>query len=219
MKRSSRLGRSSTTGRRSSPPASRSTTAGTSGSSSVCTSGAGLPRQGARELVPVVPDRAGERAGGRGRCERCATIVEQRDLEQWFLKITDYADRLDDGLDQLEEWPDKVRTMQRNWIGKSLGADVDFHRCPKLGRESCASSRPDPTRSSARRHGARPRASGRPALIADSRQRGDRGVDRGSEESEQPRAGVGGKEGRFTGSMPSIRSPARRSRSGSGTSC
>ncbi|HEY8131872.1 MAG TPA: leucine--tRNA ligase, partial [Thermoanaerobaculia bacterium] len=61
-----------------------------------------------------------------GRCERCGSVVVQRELEQWFLKITDYADRLDDGLDKLEHWPEKVKLMQRNWIGRSLGADVDF---------------------------------------------------------------------------------------------
>jgi len=61
-----------------------------------------------------------------GRCERCNTIVVQRDLEQWFLKITDYADRLDEGLDTLEHWPEKVKLMQRNWIGRSVGADVEF---------------------------------------------------------------------------------------------
>jgi leucyl-tRNA synthetase len=61
-----------------------------------------------------------------GRCERCSTVVVQRDLEQWFLKITDYADRLDDGLDTLEHWPEKVKLMQRNWIGRSVGADVEF---------------------------------------------------------------------------------------------
>jgi len=62
-----------------------------------------------------------------GRCERCSTIVVQRDLEQWFLKITEYADRLDDGLDTLEHWPEKVKLMQRNWIGRSVGADVEFN--------------------------------------------------------------------------------------------
>jgi leucyl-tRNA synthetase len=58
------------------------------------------------------------------------TIVEQRELEQWFLRITQYADELLRDLDKLEEWPEKVRTMQRNWIGKSEGALVDFTVVP-----------------------------------------------------------------------------------------
>uniref|UniRef100_A0A7V5CS05 Leucine--tRNA ligase n=1 Tax=Acidobacterium capsulatum TaxID=33075 RepID=A0A7V5CS05_9BACT len=53
-------------------------------------------------------------------------IVEQRDLEQWFLRITNYAQELLDDLNQLEGWPEKVRTMQRNWIGRSEGAEVEF---------------------------------------------------------------------------------------------
>jgi leucyl-tRNA synthetase len=54
------------------------------------------------------------------------TKVEQRDLEQWFFRITAYAQELLDGLDKLEGWPEKVRTMQRNWIGRSQGAEIDF---------------------------------------------------------------------------------------------
>jgi leucyl-tRNA synthetase len=62
-----------------------------------------------------------------GRCWRHEdTIVEQRDLEQWFFRITAYAQELLDGLDKLEGWPEKVRTMQRNWIGRSEGTEVDF---------------------------------------------------------------------------------------------
>jgi leucyl-tRNA synthetase len=61
-----------------------------------------------------------------GRCERCGAVVEARNLEQWFFKITDYADVLLDEMSLLEEWPERVLTMQRNWIGRSHGADVVF---------------------------------------------------------------------------------------------
>src|SRR5215471_3379967 len=61
-----------------------------------------------------------------GRCERCQTVVERRDLTQWFFKITAYAQRLLDDMDQLGGWPDDVLLMQRNWIGRSTGAYVDF---------------------------------------------------------------------------------------------
>jgi leucyl-tRNA synthetase len=65
-----------------------------------------------------------------GRCERCGHLVEARQLEQWFFRITDYADRLIDDLDTIE-WPEHVKTMQRNWIGRSEGAEVTF-RCEEL---------------------------------------------------------------------------------------
>ena len=61
-----------------------------------------------------------------GKCERCKTEVTKKNLSQWYLKITDYADRLLSNLDKLEGWPDKVKTMQRNWIGKSYGANINF---------------------------------------------------------------------------------------------
>jgi leucyl-tRNA synthetase len=67
-----------------------------------------------------------------GRCWRHEdTIVEQRDLVQWFFRITEYAQELLDGLDKLEGWPEKVRTMQRNWIGRSDGTEVDFFLAEK----------------------------------------------------------------------------------------
>jgi len=62
-----------------------------------------------------------------GLCERCDSAVTKKKLNQWYFKITDYADRLLDDMAQLEgNWPDKVLTMQRNWIGRSTGANVDF---------------------------------------------------------------------------------------------
>ena len=60
-----------------------------------------------------------------GNCERCDTVITRKDLEQWFLKITDYADELLD-FEGLIEWPEKILTMQRNWIGKSEGVEIQF---------------------------------------------------------------------------------------------
>jgi leucyl-tRNA synthetase len=79
-----------------------------------------------------------------GGCERCGTEVVQRDLEQWFLRITAYADRLLEGLDRLEGWPEKVKVMQRNWIGRSEGAEFEMR---VVGRDGLSfrvfTTRPD----------------------------------------------------------------------------
>ncbi|MFT5239573.1 MAG: leucyl-tRNA synthetase [Candidatus Promineifilaceae bacterium] len=69
---------------------------------------------------------ANEEVLADGTCERCGRMVQKRDLNQWFFKITDYSQRLLDDLDTLPNWPEKVRNMQANWIGRSEGARVDF---------------------------------------------------------------------------------------------
>ncbi len=78
-----------------------------------------------------------------GRCERCGTPVVQKKLEQWFFKITDYAERLLADFDRLESWPEHVITMQRNWIGRSEGAEVVF-RCDEVSLDfPVFTTRPD----------------------------------------------------------------------------
>jgi leucyl-tRNA synthetase len=74
---------------------------------------------------------ANEQVSADGRCERCGCLVEVKQLEQWFLRITDYAERLLSDLETID-WPEHVKTMQRNWIGRSEGAEVTF-RCEELG--------------------------------------------------------------------------------------
>ena len=61
-----------------------------------------------------------------GECERCYSQVTLRDLEQWFFKITEYSQRLLDDLELLEDWPERVKLMQKNWIGRSQGVEIDF---------------------------------------------------------------------------------------------
>ncbi|RKY42108.1 MAG: leucine--tRNA ligase [Candidatus Makaraimicrobium thalassicum] len=78
-----------------------------------------------------------------GSCERCDTRVEQKELEQWFFRITDYAQRLIDDLDKLDEWPEKVRIMQRNWIGRSQGVDIDFPVADSDRTLTCFTTRVD----------------------------------------------------------------------------
>lgn len=61
----------------------------------------------------------------KGSCERCKIIIEKKKIQQWMLKITKYSEQLLEGLDKLD-WPEKVKTMQKNWIGKSIGLEIDF---------------------------------------------------------------------------------------------
>ena len=78
-----------------------------------------------------------------GRCWRCESVVEERELEQWFLRITAYAEELLIGCDTLVGWPEKVLTMQRNWIGKSVGAELTFPLADREGGITVFTTRPD----------------------------------------------------------------------------
>lgn len=78
-----------------------------------------------------------------GKCERCSTEVEEKMMEQWFFKITAYAERLLQDLELLEHWPDKVKIMQRNWIGKSYGVEINFPLYQEEGVIKCFTTRVD----------------------------------------------------------------------------
>ena len=78
-----------------------------------------------------------------GRGWRSGALVERREIPQWFLKITDYADELLDDLDKMEGWPEPVRTMQRNWIGRSEGVDILFDIADHSETLRCYTTRPD----------------------------------------------------------------------------
>ncbi len=78
-----------------------------------------------------------------GRCWRCDSVVTQKELEQWFFRITDYAEELLADLEKLTGWPDKVLTMQRNWIGKSIGAEIEFPLVGHAGALRIFTTRPD----------------------------------------------------------------------------
>ena len=78
-----------------------------------------------------------------GCCWRCDTPVEQKEIPQWFIKITDYAEQLLGGLDQLSQWPDMVKTMQRNWIGRSEGVEITFDVADTAEKVSVYTTRPD----------------------------------------------------------------------------
>jgi leucyl-tRNA synthetase len=91
---------------------------------------------------------ANEQVIGEGVCWRCKSVVEKRELEQWFLKITEYAQELLDDLDTLTGWPERVKAMQANWIGRSEGAEVEFMLCDEAGepterRITVFTTRPD----------------------------------------------------------------------------
>ena len=100
-----------------------------------------------------------------GHCERCGALVESRVLAQWYFKITDYAQRLLDDMALLEDWPERVLAMQRNWIGRSEGAEVLFHQ---RDLDELDPGLHDPARHALRRDVLRPgaRAPAGPELVA-----------------------------------------------------
>ena len=114
-----------------------------------------------------------------GECWRCHGAVEKRDLTQWYFKITDYAQELLDDLDQLDGWPERVKQMQANWIGRSEGAEVDFTLVPLADQpaeavdaaasrsvESCGAG--EGSRTEVRHASASPAISGTRETLADS---------------------------------------------------
>jgi leucyl-tRNA synthetase len=158
-----------------------------------------------------------------GKGWRSGAPVERRKLSQWFLKITDFAEELLDGLGTLDHWPDKVRLMQENWIGKSRGLQFRFRLAETASAAIDATSRcsrPGPTRSSARASSHRARPS--------DRRGARREAARGAEFIAECRAGgtsaaeieTAEKKGFDTGSRSSTRSiPTGGCRSTSRISC
>lgn len=86
---------------------------------------------------------ANEQVGSDGSCWRCHEQVGKKRLNQWYFRITDYADRLLTGLDTLPGWPERVKTMQRNWIGKSIGCEIKFKLENSTREISVFTTRPD----------------------------------------------------------------------------
>ncbi len=85
---------------------------------------------------------ANEQVSG-GECWRCHNQVEKKEMEQWFVRITDYSQQLLDGLDMLDGWPENIKTMQRNWIGRSEGTEIDFQIDGTDKKVTVFTTRPD----------------------------------------------------------------------------
>ncbi len=156
---------------------------------------------------------ANEQVDGEGRSWRSGARVEKRQLRQWFLKITAYADALLDDLPGLEGWPERVRTMQANWIGRSRGAELTFpvesggQASRRANRRRHHHGLHHPARHGLRRDlsGAGPGASpGAPARPRPSRRRRDRLLDLVSRQSERERTADGQAE-----AGPAHRRPCR----------
>ena len=116
-----------TTGRVSLRPVDLSITAGNSGCSRECSrKGLVYRKNSIVNWDPVDQTVLANEQVIDGRGWRSDALVERREIPQWFMKITDYADELLDELDRMPGWPDSVKTMQRNWIGRSEGVELSF---------------------------------------------------------------------------------------------
>ncbi|MDH4227496.1 MAG: leucine--tRNA ligase [Deltaproteobacteria bacterium] len=136
-----------------------------------------------------------------GLCWRCESTVEQKKLEQWFFKITEYADELLDHTEKLPGWPEKVLVMQRNWIGRSIGAEVDFPVVGSSEKIRIFTTRPDTLfgttfMSLAPEHPLVSRIT-----TADKKAEVNAFVERIRNETMRDREGVAEKEGVFTGAF------------------
>ena len=157
-----------------------------------------------------------------GACWRCDSVVVQKELEQWFFRITDYAEELLQDLDKLTGWPDKVLIMQRNWIGKSTGAEIDF---PLVGHDGRAQNlyHPAPTRFSERPSFRSPSSIRWRRSLRAARRRNGRWRTSSSASVKSARRAAGKTRRRKKACLPAptaaIRSPARTFRSTSPTSC
>ncbi len=158
-----------------------------------------------------------------GGCNRCGSQVERRVMEQWFFAITKYADRLLDDIALLERWPDRVRVMQQNWIGRSTGVEFAFEIVGLPGEKLDVFTTRIDTIYGVDLHGPRARASAR---RASDRRASPRPPGRGyRRERHAARTSTGApppvptKGGVFTGAYAVNPSPASASRSGSATTC
>ena len=204
------------------------TTSGRSGSSSSCSRRGLACAKGGGELVPVRQDRAGQRAGDRRRCERCGTAVEQRLLEQWFFRITDYAPRLLDNLDWID-WSDSTkRPSATGSAGRRERRSASrSDRATRPGRRRCSRSpvsRRGPTPSSARRTSSSRRSTRSSSDLTRAEQRAavEAYVERDEAAGPHRRARAwidGRRPASSPGRSRSIPRPANRFRSGSPTTC
>ena len=133
-------------------------------------------------------------------CWRCKSEVTKRELEQWFFKITDYAQRLLDGLDKLDAWPENIKAMQRNWIGRSEGTEIGFTIANGELRIPVFTTRPDTIYGVTFMAMAPEHPLVKELTTSEHKKKMDEYVKKSALKAEIDRAAVGEKDGVFTGS-------------------